>query len=1115
MLTVYRSNRAEWLANVLSEQLRLTPPELFETVDIIVNTWPTSRWLGEQLATANEISALVRYPFPGTHLRQLVKLVLGIDDDEEDPWKANRLVWDLLDVLPELLKSDEAGPIKEWINQHPSQPGQLNREKWQLVRTIADAFDDYALYRADLISNWLKGIDPSSSPLKGQITKKDWQPLLMRLLQKHIDREPFGLQVKQAISKLKRGESPAKKLPERLYIFGLSSLAPVQVELIQALSCAIDIKFFLLTPCRDLWHRCEVRREKLGQEWTDPPDGNWLLNSPRLEANLGRMGAEFQQLLEGSGENQLGELQEGDLFAAPATIACQSKRDPTLLEELQQQLVNNDAQKPLQSFNRNKEDTSLLFLACPGQLRQVQLVRDQILQWLAKDPSLEPRDILIMTPQVKRYAPLIASVFNDVTATNVLLPWRITDRSQQDIPGLSQCVLELLLLSGKRLNASTLDSLLTNPAIQTQKDLNQDDSSLISDYLQKTGFRWGIDAEDRDGDEIHSLSWCLDRWLLGLVLPQKPGLAPGGVAPFSKGIAANDLLKWWNLLSQFCNLLKELRRPRTCEQWIDLLKTLVKDLFDDGGPWRWELKSFLSALEDWRQVAGKCQLKLEASVVADVLTEALTIEVGRFGHRTGVLTISALEPMRAIPHKVIVLMGLDADVFPRQKDRPGFHLFNERRELGDPRSNDQDRYVLLEALMSTRQHLLITWNSRNEKTGEPIPAANPVQQWLGQLKNDLGDNYFKGLLREPHPNALARENFLPTDNSQPISCDARNFNARLLIEKNNKKINLALALPLKWHSPSTKEKVPLTNEQLKAWLIAPQSVWLEQYQLQPKEWINPLQNLESLDLNELERQRLLRERLEELVEVASTSTNSSFNNIGQESWVHRYAGQGKLPPTAAASIECELLEKRWQNLLFTLQSFGPLKKQLLDLTDGSEEILWAGDVVTLITLGKLKWRTVMEGWLSHLHTCATNNSPLATVVIARHSSKFKKDQFDIALQWNPVSAEIAKGQLSALQNLAYQGLKECWPIPPKSGWALAQSNQLSHLKGEKAFQKEWEGSFNIPGECEEPEMQLCFGVNYKANNFLCSEEFKSAYSMLFIPLLQSLGKRKGLKDWLG
>ena len=163
--------------------------------------------------------------------------------------------------------------------------------------------------------------------------------------------------------------------------------------------------------------------------------------------------------------------------------------------------------------------------------------------------------------------------------------------------------------------------------------------------------------------------------------------------------------------------------PRTCAAWVVLLQSVLQELFGDGRAWSGELQTWTAALEDWRMRASDCALELDIAVVLEILNEALSVESGRFGHRTGSLTISALEPMRAIPHKVIVLMGLDGAAFPRPNQRPGFHLLEQQRRLGDPRGSDQDRYVLLEALMSARRHLLISWCGRNERTGEAQPPS--------------------------------------------------------------------------------------------------------------------------------------------------------------------------------------------------------------------------------------------------------------------------------------------------------------------------------------------------------------------------------------------------------
>ena len=99
MLTVYRSNRAELLAQVLAAKLQLEPPDPFQQAQVIVNTWPTSRWLGEQIAIGLEagIAANLRFPFPGSQLRQLVEALLGADaSGGSDPWRASQLVWPLL-----------------------------------------------------------------------------------------------------------------------------------------------------------------------------------------------------------------------------------------------------------------------------------------------------------------------------------------------------------------------------------------------------------------------------------------------------------------------------------------------------------------------------------------------------------------------------------------------------------------------------------------------------------------------------------------------------------------------------------------------------------------------------------------------------------------------------------------------------------------------------------------------------------------------------------------------------------------------------------------------------------------------------------------------------------
>ena len=162
MLTVYRSNRAELLARVLAAELKLNPPGPFEQVAVVVNTWPTSRWLGEQLALhLGGVAANLRFPFPGSLLRSLVDRVLADPAGEgesgaEDPWRAAQLVWAVLRLLPDLAAQPDGAPLRTWLGERDLER-RLELASWQLGRAIADAFDDYGLYRPALLQAWEAG----------------------------------------------------------------------------------------------------------------------------------------------------------------------------------------------------------------------------------------------------------------------------------------------------------------------------------------------------------------------------------------------------------------------------------------------------------------------------------------------------------------------------------------------------------------------------------------------------------------------------------------------------------------------------------------------------------------------------------------------------------------------------------------------------------------------------------------------------------------------------------------------------------------------------------------------------------------------------------------------
>ena len=1114
MLTVFRSNRIEFLAELLATQLRLNPPGVFEQVQVVVNTWPTSRWLGEQIALGlsdpadppgGGIAANLRFPFPASRLRALVDELLADHDGEAavapapagaDPWRAQNLVWAVLELLPELLSAPEAAPLRQWLERRGADSRRLDAPLWQLGRAIADALDDYGLYRPAMLEAWLQGrdLDAAGQPLAEALR---WQPQLLRALAKRLERLPFGLRARAAITQLEQGLPANASAPtpgQPLRLFGLSSLAPVQVELLQALSARMAVELYLLTPCRDLWQRHDARAG-------EPLGSDWLLEVPGLEARFGRLGAEFQQLLEAGGDTHSGHGNDHEAFFLPASAA--RGRAPTLLEQLQERLATGDTDQPLQ---RAPTDHSLEFHACPGRLRQLQIVRDRILQLLAADPELEPRDILVMTPQVEAFAPLVGAVFGDREATGVALPWRLTDRSQQSEAGISQGLLALLQLAGNRLTATALEAVLGCTPLLIHQGIDPTEAGEITALLQRCGFRWGLDGRARGGDPRHSLSWAIDRLVLGLVLPETPGLAPADTAPLAMAGSLEQQGRWLALLLQLRQSLAWLGQARSVADWVSGLREQLAALFGDGGERAWELQSLQAVLADWNAVAGSSPLLLEAPVVAEVLAERLSEGSGRFGHRSGALTISALEPMRAIPHKVVVLMGLDAGAFPRQRQRPGFHLLEQMRRLGDPSSADQDRYVLLESLLSARGHLLVSWSNRDERTGEAQEPAAPVRQWLDLLAQQLqGQGPLP--LREHAASPLERRNFLPEPPWPPASCDRRLLMARRQLEQAPD----AAVQGLAWreaggpaadgaaHPPGAPE-VPTTPSEawahLRAWIEAPQARWLEELGLRPREWDEPVRDLEDLQLDERRRAALLRGQLD--------GDGLPPPQLDPD-WATLERGRGVLPPLAAGALEVEQLRQRWQSLQACLERLGPARQEPASW-QGLEAVLpWRGRQLVLAHTGKPRCRQRLRLWIELLLAAAAGQAPAGAALVGRDQQRFR-----LLEQFSAPPPSRAAELLEQLRQWREQHRHTCWPLPPDTGWAFAEAETAKPGggRGRSKAKEAWEGGFQRRGERQDAIQALCFGSDQPLAELLTTPVEQLALA-LHGPLLELRQELKG------
>jgi exodeoxyribonuclease V gamma subunit len=421
------------------------------------------------------------------------------------------------------------------------------------------------------------------------------------------------------------------------------------------------------------------------------------------------------------------------------------------------------------------------------------------------------------------------------------------------------------------------------------------------------------------------------------------------------------------------------------------------------------------------------------------------------------------------------------------------------RRLGDPDPADQDRYALLEALLSARDTLLITWNCRDERTGFSKPPSAPVQQWLQWLQSLLPAAEAEALLVNHEPNPLASANFQPQGSRPPASCDRRLLEACQRLEAGIQLPPKGLASP----SLAPRERPLPTGEDpfedLRAWLMGPQSVWLQELGLRPREREDDVEDLEPLELEERERAALFREVLAPARPMSPPGD--------EEAWLRRHRGEGTFPPGQGAALEAETLQERWESLEATLEPLGAERAFPLQWGAWVGCPTLRGNAVVLVHPARDRAAHRLDLWLQlQLAAAALEEVPPQRGVLIARGGNEKKHSFGIQLTFQAPTPEKARAELARLWQLRQAWRSSCWPVPPETGWMwMKEGCPDADNKGFDKVVKVWEGSgFSGEGERERAEMQICFGSQRTFKSLVGDLTFEEQAKELLAPIWQAV-----------
>jgi exodeoxyribonuclease V gamma subunit len=748
----------------------------FASERIIVQTQGMAQWLKLDLARRQGIAANIAFPFPRAFLFDLMERILP---ESPRPIAPSALTWRILETLGHLLDRPAFQPLRNYLPESDDA-----RPAFQLSERIANLFDQYSVYRPGFIEDWLnhrESGDPSELWQSGL-----WREAMTGSLACQ------GKFLFDLIEALKAAHNVRDLLPERLSIFGATSMPPIYLEVFKVLGRHIPVHLFWLSPCREYWGDCPSPREAqrirvaTGPGNLCPEDLHTDPGHPLL-TSWGKAGREFLDLIVDADSTEeiedyntptpgtlLGFLQSGILNldagavskpgpTPPPAVPCLHDNSGQMLfdlgvgtspKEMAESRGKSKPEPPESPLSNPEADTasglaaphpvspddrSVQIHSCHSPLRELQVLRDHLLLWFDADPALSPSDILVMLPEVGTYAPFVKGVFESEEPGAPAIPFSLADEGARQQSPLINGFVTLLRLEGSRLAASSVMALFETSAVRRRFGIAEEDLPRIRQWVRTSGTRWGRNAGHRKQLGLpdfaaHTWEHGRDRLLLGYAMADDTTTAFNDLIPCEgiEGTGVGILGRWLDFQQQLFTVLDALAKPRTLAEWANTLDIALDTLFLPD-PAEDGMANALRLIHDelrQDQEASGCRMEIPLPVILERILPQLEQPTPGRAFVRGAVTFAGLKPMRGIPFRIICLLGMQDGSFPRNPTPVTFDLMARKPKPGDASRREDDRYLFLETLLSARDRFYISYVGQSVRDNSPRPPSVVVSELL-------------------------------------------------------------------------------------------------------------------------------------------------------------------------------------------------------------------------------------------------------------------------------------------------------------------------------------------------------------------------------------------------
>jgi exodeoxyribonuclease V gamma subunit len=952
-LHLHRSNRLDVLAECLAEVLRTPLRSVLQPEIVAVQSVGMRRWLALRLSEELGVTMNCEFPFPATLAHSIFRGAFPELDDSA-PFARDAVLWRTLSALPAILMADGAAPLRTYLE------GENTALKaYQLSAQVAAVFDRYLLHRAETLMEWQLG------------EGGDWQGGLWReLIRGHEQSNPPAL-LHRLIQRNKQAPAPLQGIPERLSVFGVSSLSPFYTQLLSEAAASVDIHLFLFEPTPEYTGDTQSPKEqdrfmrRVKDTAARPEDFHLDTGNPLL-ASMGKPSRAFSRILAELPANTFDER-----FEPPA--------DRTLIESIRSDIFHlrdrRTEGEPVASIS--VDDRSVQIHCCHGPMREVEVLYDHLLDLMERHPDMAPKDILVMTPDIETYAPFVEAVFGCPEDDALRIPYTIADRRLQMEAPLAQHFATLLDLHGSRFTASAVLGLLEFAPVRDRFEIAERDLEVIREWVDRAAIRWGIDSAHRESFALPAFqqnSWRagFERLLLGYAMPGDGRHLFHDILPVAEveGGRAAVLGQFVDLCEKLFMEMAGLSLARTLPEWAETFRSFLVMFFAETDETAEELTRVRAVL-DAIEAAGEYYVdEVPLEVIRSHLMQALADSDSGLGFLAGHTTFCSLKPMRSVPFRVICVLGLNDSAFPRHDSALAFDLVAADARPGDRSRRDDDRQLFLETILSAGDVLYLSYSGLSLRDQSESPPSVVVSELL---------DYIEANYEAIGAGLTVRGHLVTKHRLQPFSPAYFRGDARLFsFSRENSHASGTRSARDGSRAPFVDQPLPAGTETIEAVSLEELAAFLchssrtfirERVGIRLSGPLDEVEDREPIALDALQRTQLCEEIIRWRQEQQSPDQLRAV-----------LRASGRLPIGWAGDEELHKVEAEADSLL---RRIDPLRSQdslpplEVDLQVGA--IRMSGYLPGIRPSGavrfrgaKLKARDLLRGWVNHLAMLATN-----------------------------------------------------------------------------------------------------------------------------------------------